>query len=119
MVTSDMSGNRIATCFVVRSLPLQASQPAIAPFPAQHDGAGITSVRCQNPDIIAVDSRFLSDVVNSPLKRLHTGTLWSEGPTWHLGQAIVWCEGRGWADYVAACKGCRKAGRVRQVWTGG
>ena len=101
MVTSEMSENGIATCFVVMSLPLQASQPATAPFPAQHDGAGITSVRYQDPDIIAVDSRVRRYVVNSPLKRLHTGTLWSEGPTWRLGQAFVWCEGQGGANYVA------------------
>jgi len=79
----------------------QAPQPVIDPFHAQRDWAGSTPVRDPDPDIIAVDSRFRSYVVNSQLQRLHTGTLWSEGPACRLGQAFVWREGQGGANYVA------------------
>ena len=36
------------------------------------------------PDIVLVDSRFNGYIVrNTPIRRLHVGTLWAEGPAWN------------------------------------
>ena len=47
-----------------------------------------------DPDIIALDSRFNRYVVrNTPIRRLHTGTLWAEGPAWNgVGRYLVWSD---------------------------
>ena len=47
-----------------------------------------------DPDIIALDPRFNRYVVrNTPIRRLHTGTLWAEGPAWNgVGRYLVWSD---------------------------
>lgn len=81
--------------FGATALPLlaQTPQPAIAPFPAPRDWTGNTPVRYPDPDIIAIDNRFRRYSVNSQLKRLHTGTMWAEGPAWNgVGRYLVWSD---------------------------
>ena len=36
--------------------------------------------RYPDPDIVVLDKRFKSKLGNTPIQRLHTGTLWAEGP---------------------------------------
>jgi gluconolactonase len=47
-----------------------------------------------DPDIIALDPRFNRYVIrNTPIRRLHTGTLWAEGPAWNgVGRYLVWSD---------------------------
>lgn len=47
-----------------------------------------------DPDIVALDSRFNRYIVrNTPIRRLHTGTLWAEGPAWNgVGRYLVWSD---------------------------
>ena len=47
-----------------------------------------------DPDILVVDPAFGGLVqVNSSIKRLHTGTLWAEGPAWNAqGRYLVWSD---------------------------
>lgn len=47
-----------------------------------------------DPDIIALDPSFQKYIVgNTPIKRLHTGCLWAEGPTWNgTGNYLVWSD---------------------------
>jgi len=50
-------------------------------------------VQYPDPDIIAFDNRFRRYVVNSPIKRLYTGTLWAEGVAWNgQGRYVVWSD---------------------------
>ncbi|MEZ5293527.1 MAG: SMP-30/gluconolactonase/LRE family protein [Vicinamibacterales bacterium] len=51
-------------------------------------------VRYPDPDIVALDARFRAYVLgNTPLQRLHTGTLWAEGPAWNgVGRFLVWSD---------------------------
>ena len=71
----------------------QSPQSAITPFPAPRDWSGNVPLRYPDPDVIAVDNRFRKYLVNSPLKRLHTGTQWAEGPAWNgVGRYLVWSD---------------------------
>jgi gluconolactonase len=48
-------------------------------------------VRYPDPDVIVLDKRFASiKIGNSPIRRLHTGMLWAEGPAWNsVGKYLV------------------------------
>lgn len=47
-----------------------------------------------DPDIIALDPSFQKYIIgNTPIKRLHTGCLWAEGPAWNgAGNYLVWSD---------------------------
>jgi gluconolactonase len=51
-------------------------------------------VRYPDPDVVVLDSRFAAlRVANTSIKRLHTGTLWAEGPAWcGGGRYLVWSD---------------------------
>src|SRR4051812_26669582 len=50
--------------------------------------------RYPDPDVIALDESFKKYIQgNSPLRRLHTGLLWAEGPAWNgSGNYLVWSD---------------------------
>lgn len=60
----------------------------------QRDWSGQQPVQYPDPDIIAVDNRFRKYIVgNTPIRRLHTGTLWAEGPAWNgVGRYLLWSD---------------------------
>ena len=51
-------------------------------------------VRYPDPDVIVLDKRFANiKIGNSPIRRLHTGMLWAEGPAWNgVGKYLVWSD---------------------------
>ena len=61
---------------------------------AERDWSGKTPVRYPDPDIVVLDSRFgRYKLGNTPIQRLHTGTLWAEGPAWNgVGKYLVWSD---------------------------
>ena len=76
---------------------LLAQPPAagpISPDATPRDWSGQTPVRYPDPDIIALDPSFRRCMqFNSPILRLHTGTLWAEGPAWNgVGRYLVWSD---------------------------
>jgi gluconolactonase len=46
------------------------------------------------PDVIVHNpERFTAKIGNTPIKRLHTGMLWAEGPAWNgVGKFLVWSD---------------------------
>ncbi len=52
------------------------------------------SIRYPDPDIIALDERFHRyQIGNTVIKRLHSGTLWAEGPAWNgVGRYLLWSD---------------------------
>ena len=52
------------------------------------------SIRYPDPDIIALDERFHRyHIGNTVIKRLHSGTLWAEGPAWNgVGRYLLWSD---------------------------
>ena len=47
-----------------------------------------------DPDVVALDDSFKKYIQgNSPIRRLHTGLLWAEGPAWNgAGNYLVWSD---------------------------
>jgi gluconolactonase len=74
-------------------LAAQAPQP-ISPIPSPRDFMRQDPIQYPDPDIIALDPRFRRYIVaNTPIRRLHFGTLWAEGPAWNgVGRYLVWSD---------------------------
>src|SRR5581483_5774213 len=61
----------------------QTARQQISATPAPRDWSRPEPFVYPDPDIIALDNRFRRYIVNNTvIKRLYTGTLWSEGPAW-------------------------------------
>jgi gluconolactonase len=84
----------IATISVIskKSLQVQAQGP---------EGGGVTQygpgaqpVDYPNNDVIVLNpERFTAKIGNTPILRLHTGSLWAEGPAWSgVGNYLVWSD---------------------------
>ncbi|MGH9382747.1 MAG: SMP-30/gluconolactonase/LRE family protein [Vicinamibacterales bacterium] len=84
------------------ALPLRAQTPQDRPVPPSTvttpprdfgPGAPPTTY-FTDPDIVIVDPQFSGLVqANTPIKRLWTGALWSEGPAWSgQGRYLVWSD---------------------------
>jgi gluconolactonase len=58
------------------------------------DWSGKTPERYPDPDVIALDPAFEKLVQgNAPIRRLHTGMLWAEGPAWNgTGNYLVFSD---------------------------
>jgi gluconolactonase len=71
----------------------RAQAPAGAPA-ARRYGPGAELVRYPDPDVMVLDQRFAKiKIGNTPIKRLHTGMLWAEGPAWNgVGKYLVWSD---------------------------
>lgn len=56
--------------------------------------AGQSVVRYPDPRVVVLDERFARyRIGNTPLERLHHGTLWAEGPAWNgVGRFLVWSD---------------------------
>jgi gluconolactonase len=91
------SGN-CESSFLARRSFLGASLVGAAMVPrsanAQRDWSGTNPVRYPDADIISIDKRFNKyKIGNTAIVRLHTGTLWSEGPAWNsVGRYLVWSD---------------------------
>src|SRR6266853_69542 len=50
--------------------------------------------RYPDRDILALDKRFGKyKIGNTPIQRLHNGTLWAEGPAWNSGGGyLIWSD---------------------------
>lgn len=61
---------------------------------AERDWTGNRPVRYPDPDIVVLDKRFAKyKIGNTTIQRLHTGTLWAEGPAWNgVGRYLVWSD---------------------------
>lgn len=57
-------------------------------------GPGAEPTRYPDPDIVVLDPRFEKyKLGNTPIQRLHLGTLWAEGPAWNgVGRYLVWSD---------------------------
>lgn len=60
----------------------------------ERDWSGRNPIRYPDPDIVVLDPRFGKyRLGNTPIQRLHTGTLWAEGPAWNgVGRYLVWSD---------------------------
>ena len=74
--------------------PGSAQAPLPVPPESARDWSGQAPVRYPDPDVIALDARFRRYIIgNTPIRRLHTGTMWAEGPAWNgVGRFLVWSD---------------------------
>jgi gluconolactonase len=72
----------------------QTPQQPISPNATPRDWSNQVPVKYPDPDIVALDNRFRKYIVgNTTIKKLHTGTLWAEGPAWNgVGRYLVWSD---------------------------
>ncbi|MEP6537548.1 MAG: SMP-30/gluconolactonase/LRE family protein [Bryobacteraceae bacterium] len=80
-----------------RSFLKTAAASALAPLAAaqtQRDWSGMNPSRYPDPDILSLDKRFDKyKIGNTPIRRLHTGMLWAEGPAWNtVGRYLAWSD---------------------------
>ena len=71
-----------------------AATSAMAPAAfARNFGPDAAPVRYPEPDVVVLDKRFKYKLGNAPIQRLHTGTLWAEGPAWNgVGRYLLWSD---------------------------
>ncbi|HEY7389639.1 MAG TPA: SMP-30/gluconolactonase/LRE family protein [Bryobacteraceae bacterium] len=84
----------LAASLAGAALPRANAQnvPALS-TPTARDWSKQEPLQYPDPDIIAFDNRFRRYILNSPIKRLYTGTLWAEGIAWSgNGRYIVWSD---------------------------
>ncbi len=69
-----------------------ASTAAASAF--ARDWSGQNPERYPDPDVIALEPEFKKLIQgNAPIRRLHTGMLWAEGPAWNgTGNYLVWSD---------------------------
>ncbi len=72
----------------------RAQDGASSSAPTRSYGPHAEPVRYPDPDVVVLDPRFAKiKIGNSPIKRLHTGMLWAEGPAWNgVGKFLVWSD---------------------------
>ncbi len=61
---------------------------------ARDYGPGAAPSRYPDPDVIALEKSFSKYIQgNSPIRRIHTGCLWAEGPAWNgSGNYFLWSD---------------------------
>ncbi len=69
-----------------------AASSAVSAF--ARDWSGKNPERYPDPDVIALEPDFEKLIQgNAPIRRLHTGMLWAEGPAWNgTGNYLVWSD---------------------------
>jgi gluconolactonase len=71
-----------------------AAQSPVSPVATPRDYSKPEPVPYPDPDVLALDPRFRRYIVfNAPIRRLHIGTSWAEGPAWNgVGRYLVWSD---------------------------
>ena len=71
-----------------------ADPPSTVSTPPRDFGADAPPVTYPDPDLVTVDPAFNGlRIGNTPIQRLWTGALWSEGPAWSSqGRYLVWSD---------------------------
>ncbi|MGF1477198.1 MAG: SMP-30/gluconolactonase/LRE family protein [Geminicoccaceae bacterium] len=66
---------------------------AAAPVLARDFGDGHNPTRYPEPDVVVLDKAFKYKLGNTPIMRLHHGTMWAEGPAWNaVGRYLIWSD---------------------------
>ena len=83
----------LAGVMAMSSVRSEGQGPQGSPI-VPRDWSGATPLPYPDPDIVALDQRFSRYIIrNTPIRRLHTGTLWAEGPAWNgVGRYLVWSD---------------------------
>lgn len=82
------------TLGVAAAVRIAGQQPPVSSAPTARDWSRQDPLQYPDPDVVSLDPRFNRLVIrNTPIKRLHVGTLWAEGPAWNgVGRYLVWSD---------------------------
>jgi gluconolactonase len=90
---SFLAASLAGVAAIAEVAPAAAQTPRGLSDPTPRDYARNEPLSYPDPDIISFDNRFRRYIVNSSIRRLHTGTLWAEGPAWNgVGRYLVWSD---------------------------
>jgi gluconolactonase len=80
-----------AAAWTAAGTTARAQQGPGGPTLNRNYGPGAEPVRFPDPDVLVLDQRFAKiKIGNTPIRRLHTGMLWAEGPAWNgVGKYLV------------------------------
>lgn len=80
--------------FLAGAMSLAGAAAGVAAAGERQFGPGAPPVRYPDPDLVELDKRFAKyKLGNTPIQRLHTGTLWAEGPAWNgVGRYLLWSD---------------------------
>jgi gluconolactonase len=79
--------------FLTRAATLAAVTVMAPDAFARNFGRGTEPQRYPDPDIVELDKRFKYKLGNTPIQRLHAGTLWAEGCAWNgAGRYLIWSD---------------------------
>ena len=95
LVGAMAAGAAVAGSRSVMAQTEKGTPPSVVTSPPRDFGPNAPpNVYIADPDIVIVDPLFTNYVVgNTPIKRLWTGALWSEGPAWSAqGRYLVWSD---------------------------
>jgi gluconolactonase len=89
-----VGGVALAPHVVLGQGPGPATPPSTVTVPPRDFGPGAPPVTYPDPDVLVIDPRFgRLRRFNTPILRLWTGALWSEGPAWNSqGRYLVWSD---------------------------
>jgi gluconolactonase len=92
-ITTGRRGFLTSAAAMLGAAAVSSNRPAAAQQPYRY-GTHADPVRYPDPDVLVLDPRFEKiKIGNSPIKRLHTGMLWAEGPAWNgVGRYLVWSD---------------------------
>ena len=71
----------LSTATAMAAITSMSAESFAQNFDRYSDGAA--PVRYPEPDVIGLDKRFKYKLGNTPIVRLHRGTMWAEGPAWN------------------------------------
>ena len=95
LVGAITAGAAVAGARSVMAQAEKGTPPSVVTSPPRDFGPhGAPSTYFWDPDVVIVDPVFRQYVQpNTPIKRLWTGALWSEGPAWNAqGRYLVWSD---------------------------
>ena len=95
LVGAMAAGATVAGSRSVMAQTEKGTPPSVVTSPPRDFGPNAPpNVYIADPDIVIIDPLFTNYVVgNTPIKRLWTGALWSEGPAWSAqGRYLVWSD---------------------------
>lgn len=79
---------------VAQAAPARLGPPTVISAPPRDFSPGAPPTTYPDPDIITIDPAFNTlRLTNTPIQRVWTGALWSEGPAWcSQGRYLVWSD---------------------------
>ena len=79
--------------FLAAATAVAATTAMVPEAFARNFGPDAEPVRYPEPDVVQLDPRFKYKLGNTPIMRLHRGTLWAEGPAWNgVGRYLLWSD---------------------------